>query len=186
MHGDCVLQLGLPMHDLLCGSPARHLLRVALTPERPRSGVSLVCNGTALPLEAESVDGVVLAYVLEFDPCPHEVLREATRILNGEGRLLILGLEPLTPPALSWRLLPRRLRPPPWAAARLLSTERLCDWLRLLDLELVRYATTPRWRSAAYLVVARKRLLRPIQMRHRWQSVPWRAGSMEPVAGMQA
>lgn len=187
MHGDSVLQLGLPMENLLHGISARYLLRAALAPKRPRRGVSLVCNGSALPLASESIDGIVLAHALEFDPHPHEVLREAARVLSGEGLLAILSLQPFCLPALSWRMLPRYLRPLPWAHARSLPAGRLCDWLQLLGLELVRCASSPRWRSAVYLLVARKRLLRPIHVRHRRQTPSWwAAGGLEPVAGVQA
>lgn len=186
MHGDCVLQLGLPMEDLLHGISARYPLRAALVPGRPRRGVSLVCNGSALPLASESIDGIVLAHALEFDPHPHEVLREATRVLSGEGLLAILGLESFCLPALSWRMLPRYLRPLPWAHAHSMPAGRLCDWLRLLGLELVRRASSPRWCSAVYLLVARKRLLRPINVRRGQQTSPWWTGSMKPVAGVQA
>jgi hypothetical protein len=45
--------------------------------------------------KADSVDVLLLPHTLEFAREPHEVLREVTRVLTGEGELVVLGFEPL-------------------------------------------------------------------------------------------
>ena len=44
-----------------------------------------------LPLASQSVDLVVLPHVLEFHAEPHEMLREADRVMMPEGQLVISG-----------------------------------------------------------------------------------------------
>lgn len=146
-------------------SRIRHQLLV----DRPGGGAALAAAPDALPVSSNSVDVVVLAHTLELTSEPHGVLREAHRVLVGEGRVVILGFNPWSP----WRL---RV---PWNG-RLVSRKRLTDWLALLDLEVERvdehgwsipFGSTrvDAWfkqraaagwplPSGAYLVVARKRV----------------------------
>jgi len=83
------------------------------------------------------------SHTLEFEPDPHEVLREVERVLAGEGHILILGFEP----AGLWAIRHRVTRggfPP--GLVRTLSRKRLRDWLRLLGFEVTsthRFLTTP-------------------------------------------
>jgi len=85
-----------------------------------------------LPVQSDSIDALLLPHTLEFDRHPHEVLREAQRVLRPEGCLLVLGFEPLG----AWALRSRLTRggfPP--GIAQLLSAGRLTDWLKLLGLD---------------------------------------------------
>src|SRR5262249_45753596 len=91
-----------------------------------------VIDPEQLPLPAKCVDLVVLPHTLEFAHSAHNVLREATRVLNDRGRLLILGFNPWSAWALRARL-GLRYRAFP-AGAHLNSVGRLADWLELLDL----------------------------------------------------
>lgn len=131
----------------------------------------LRCDGTRLPLASGSVDVFVLAFALEFSPSPHALLREACRVLNDRGVLLIVGQSPFGLGAwprlagLSGRVLPH--------GAQLLRPSRLRDWLALLDLELTAhdgFAAGWPWRGAApslpgrwladcYLLQAHKRVI---------------------------
>lgn len=88
-----------------------------------------------LPILSKSVDAVLLPHTLEFTRQPHSVLRETSRILTDRGWLLILGFNPWS----LWGLRSRlglRYRAFP-ACARFISSVRLCDWLELLDFEVV-------------------------------------------------
>jgi len=105
----------------------------ALTP-------SLVCDFAALPFAANSVDLVVLPHTLELHPDPHATLREVERVLVPEGRVVILGINPLS----LWGLRQRRahlFRPLGLGDGYLpqqgefLAYWRLRDWLGLLGFE---------------------------------------------------
>ncbi len=93
-----------------------------------------VSHAASLAIQTLSVDAVLLPHTLEFEPEPHEVLREVERVLVGEGHLLILGFEPGGPWALR-HYLSRHGFPP--GLTRLLSRGRLRDWLRLLGFEVI-------------------------------------------------
>ncbi len=55
----------------------------------------------------DSIDLVFLPHTLEFSADPHQVLRETERVLIPEGRVIILGFNPLSSLGL-WRLFRRR------------------------------------------------------------------------------
>ncbi len=88
----------------------------------------------ALPVQSGSVDAVLLPHTLEFEADPHAVVREADRVLTGEGQLIILGFAPLS----LWGLRAAASREgfPP-GLRQLLSAHRLRDWLSLLGYEVV-------------------------------------------------
>ena len=85
-----------------------------------------------LPIRSDSIDALLLPHTLEFEDHPHEMLREAYRVLVAEGRLVILGFEPLGGWALRHRLSSGGFPP---GLGRLLSERRLADWLQLLGFE---------------------------------------------------
>ena len=150
-----------------------------------------VSHASSLAIQTQSVDAILLPHTLEFEPEPHEVLREVERVLAGEGHVLILGFEPLG----LWAGRHRLARPgfPP-GLHRFLSRRRLRDWLSLLGfdvLETTRLVPVPPLLSLAsgrvaqaldrmparlkgslgsvYLIKARKRVytLTPIRPRRR-------------------
>lgn len=144
-----------------------------------------------LAVQADSVDAVLLPHTLECELEPHEVLREAGRILVGEGHLIVLGFEPLGTWAMRQRLARGAFVP---GVRRTLAERRLRDWLQLLGfevLEVQRFLFAPPlarlqtastealltasgsrlWPrlSGAYLLKAQKRVycIRPVRMRAR-------------------
>ena len=172
-------------HVLQIGSWARgdrllessEMLHRAVLGTVPDFGAQALAQPESLPVPDKSVDVVLLPHALEFSPAPHPVLREVNRVLNERGRLIILGFNPWS--LWAWRQrLGLRYRAFP-AGARFLSVGRLCDWLELLDFEVVevrRYGngfpwTAPasdhshgleRWLGAlleGYLLVAKKRVI---------------------------
>lgn len=144
----------------------------------PDFGASAVAEPEHLPVATRSVDAVVLPHTLEFSRSPHNLLREADRVLSDRGRLFILGFNPWG----IWGLRQRvglRYRAFP-GGARFYGVGRLCDWLELLDFEITevrRYGVGFPWTAArsegeawslgalgsavteGYLVVAKKRVL---------------------------
>jgi SAM-dependent methyltransferase len=123
------VQIGLPEVDFLRQNRIPYRFSLAL-----ESGAALAADALQLPLAAQSVDLVALPHVLEGHDNPHEVLREAERVLMPEGRLIISGFNT----ASLWRL--RQLftfgeKPSPWDA-QYIGLLRLRDWLRVLGFEL--------------------------------------------------
>jgi SAM-dependent methyltransferase len=179
--------------------------RTGLVSSRPLPGAALVAEPAALPLQSDSVDVMLLPHTLEFAPDPHEVLREAARVLTGEGELVVLGFEPLG----SWSLRNAFTRggcPP--GICRTISAMRLADWLKLVGFEVgpaQRYLYAPpiaglrtararnflerfgrrAWPrfSGAYLVHARKRVhsMTPVRLRKRLRTAVI-GGVAEPAA----
>ena len=124
------MQIGLPEVDFLRQNRIQFRFNLALEP-----GAALAADPLQLPLAAQSVDLLVLPHVLEWHHNPHEVLREAERVLMPEGRLVISGFNTGS----LWRLrqlfTSKKNAEPPWDA-RFLGLLRLRDWLRVLGFEL--------------------------------------------------
>lgn len=121
------LQLGLETEDLL------HANRMSFRLRSARAGqVAVVAREEALPFASASLDLIVLAHVLEFAPQPHQVLREAERVLVAEGHVVICGFNPYSLWGLTRRFLPRR---GDWPHGQYLSALRVRDWLALLGFD---------------------------------------------------
>lgn len=123
------LQVGLPQIDFLAEN--RMPFRFCAGRE---AGCELRAEPSALPIASASIDLVVLPHVLEFSPNPHQILREAERVLMPEGQLVIAGFNPLS----LWgakRALGRRGTDVPWSGD-FIGLLRLRDWLKLLGFEL--------------------------------------------------
>jgi hypothetical protein len=148
---------------------------------------------------------MLLPHTLGFAPDPHEVLREAARVLAGEGELVALGFEPLG--AWSLRNAFTRGGCPP-GILRTIPAARLADWLKLVGFEVgspERYLYAPpiaglaaararsyleragrrAWPrfSGAYLLRARKRVysMTPVRLRKRLRTAVI-GGLAEPAA----
>ncbi|HEV7431516.1 MAG TPA: methyltransferase domain-containing protein [Steroidobacteraceae bacterium] len=92
----------------------------------------IVASAAGLPISSSTIDVVVLPHSLEIEPDPRAVLREAERVLVGEGQLIVLGFRPWSLWGL--RAAASRTGYPP-GVGRLLSERRLRDWLALLGFE---------------------------------------------------
>ncbi len=99
-----------------------------------RATGDILARLTQLPIASDSIDAVILPHTLEFELDPYALLREAERILAGDGKLLILGFAPWSPWGL--RATATRLGFPP-ELRRVISEWRLRDWLKLLGFELL-------------------------------------------------
>lgn len=179
----------------------------ALVSANPCEGADVIGRLTQLPIAGDSVDAVILPHTLEFETDPYAVLREADRVLAGEGKLLILGFAPSSP----WGLRANASRAgfPP-GLRRVMSARRLLDWTKLLGYDVlevrhylyelpwgrpvegsrrVRRGWFYPWPAGAYLLKARKRLhaltpLRPKLLERRRQTVL--GGLAEPSSASRA
>ena len=123
------VQVGLPEIDFLRESRSAHKIRAGF-----EAGCDLVSEPGRLALTSQSIDLIVLAHVLEFSSQPHQILREAERVLMPEGSIVIAGFNPLSlwgaKRAFGWRH-----ETLPWSG-KFLGLLRLKDWLSLLGFEL--------------------------------------------------
>ncbi|MDX1455024.1 MAG: methyltransferase domain-containing protein [Gammaproteobacteria bacterium] len=124
--------------SLDAGWPGQLLLAPAATHRRTSLGPGLAADirhnlDRALPYSEASIDAVLLPHTLEFVDSPHGLLREADRVLVGEGHLLVFGFNPYS----SWRLLAPHRRHGFPARPAWLSEARLRDWLGLLGFEVL-------------------------------------------------
>jgi len=181
----------------------------------PGSNTSSSVQGLAemLPFCSDTLDVVLLPHTLEFTSDPHEVLREADRVLIPEGHVVILGFNPWGL-WIFWRMVLAWRGKPPWCG-RFLRPARLRDWLKLLGFDIVHsssyffrpplrhYGIMNRLRflerlgarlwpffGGAYLLVARKRVATLTPVRPRWRprrsrlSAPELAGNSSVTNGM--
>jgi len=200
-----LLQIGLWGDDdgLLAEGRTQRKAVLAWHGSRPGRPAAIRSRTDSLAIASDSVDAVVLPHTLEYEPDPHEILREVGRILSAEGHLIVFGFRPLS----SWglrHLFARDGFPP--GLERMLGERRLRDWLKLLGFEIVdarRYLFTLPVGSSApssqsfferagqhvwplfaggYLMKARKRVYTLTPVRPRWRLRPKVVGGLiEPT-----
>lgn len=124
------VQVGAPDSDLLRTSRIPSRFRIA-----PEGEVTVRAEAAQLPVASQSVDLLLLPHILEFSEHPHQILREAERVLMPEGQIVISGFNPFSLWGL-WRLFPYNERTYPWDG-RFIGLSRLKDWLALLGFEMV-------------------------------------------------
>jgi SAM-dependent methyltransferase len=130
-----LLQVGAwgPTQHLLDGARTQHTTLVA--PE-VAAGVTLCAPLDTLPFRSDSIDAIFLPHTLELVEDPYAVLREAERVLTGEGCLMICGFNPFS----GWgvrRMFARHFGRPafPPRTQRMISERRLRDWVALLGFD---------------------------------------------------
>ncbi len=135
LFGYHLLQMGVdPSLDVSGGSRITHRVTVAHHAQQPAALSPLVADHRQLPLPSESVDLLVIHHLLDYSQTPHQLLREAERVLIPRGHLVIVGFNPIG----GFGLVRWSAR---WFSDRALWRHqalrlgRLLDWLKLLDLE---------------------------------------------------
>ncbi len=138
------LQLGVPELQGLQANRMPHqwlaMERLPVSHALSRITPAILCDFSALPFPAASLDLLLLPHTLEFSADPHATLREVERVLVPEGRVVICGFNP----ASLWGLQQRRghlyrklgfgrLFLPD--SGEFIGYWRLRDWLRLLGFE---------------------------------------------------
>lgn len=212
------IQVGQPQWDLLRANriPTKGRTHSSLehVPEANEAAtglnISLYAEPEYLPLDTQSIDLLILPHVLECSNSPHQVLREAERVLVPEGRVVISGFNP-------WSLWGAHERIPgldpivPIPAHMHVSLGRLKDWFKLLSFEVDRghfgcYAppcVSARWLArwsfmesagdrwwplcgAVYVVSAVKRVAGMHVITPAWRERSQRARRAAVVAGRQS
>ncbi|WP_447553070.1 class I SAM-dependent methyltransferase [Vreelandella sp. EE22] len=122
--------------SLMTMSQIPHRLRWAPTAALAESPSTLVCPADRFPLPDRCLDTVVIHHWLEQLPDAHFTLKEAARVTNDHGVLVLFGFNPLTFNG----LLKRRQgenAPFPFSGTWR-SVNRLRDWLAFVDFEVER------------------------------------------------
>ena len=129
LFGYHLMQAGVaPKVDFAACSRINHRFR--LSPYADNKGAAQV-DFDQLPLPSESIDVVILHHLLDFAPHPHQVLREAARVLIPGGHLVLIGFNPFSLLGVS-----RLLRSAsPYQRGNQLRAARVADWMHLLDLQ---------------------------------------------------
>ena len=128
------VQVGLSSVDLLPGVDHAIFVKSRMD-HQDRIGCAVAAQPGELPFSRHGINLLVLAYLLEYTPEPHSVLREAFETLAPEGYLVICGFNKWS----LWGL--RRFFYERWrqraTLGKLMSVGRVQDWIQLLDLDLV-------------------------------------------------
>ncbi len=138
-------------HPLHQRSSASHKFTMlpAIRLGMPEEGV--VGNAGDLPFASECIDAVILHHALDFAQSPHQVLREASRVLRPGGKLIVVGFNPTSFWGL-YRTVAANKSRVPWCGC-FIRQRRLYDWLTLLELKQERLQSgfyrpplhSPRW-----------------------------------------
>lgn len=193
LFGYHLLQIGVDSRQKMFeASPVPHRVLLGPTLELGMDRRSIVAMNDELPIQNSVIDVVILHHALDFAVNPHQVLREASRVLRPGGHLVILGFNPASLWGLYRRVFARRRRIP-WLG-HFIGHGRLQDWLSLLQMTETRADSgfylppfeNPRWRArcgwmrycaqrapaksgAVLMVVARKDVAGMIPLRKAWR-----------------
>lgn len=192
LFGYHLLQVGVDSRKpMFSASPVPHRILLGPSLELGMDKRSIVASTSDLPVQSESIDVVLLHHALDFADNPHQVLREAARVLRPGGHMVIVGFNPASFWGIARYL--RRRRQVPWCG-HFIRHGRLQDWLGLLELTEVRSLSgfylppfeslrrrqrcgwlrtlaqrTPAHSGAALLVVARKDVPGMTPLRTPWR-----------------
>jgi len=176
LFGQVVVQVGgTAGYPLIADSLAPVRFHVVFGGDLPRVSHCpiIIAEDNLLPFPTDSIDILVLQHCLDISAHPHQVLREAERVLRPGGRLLLFGFNP----ASSWGIR-RMLTTPldsllPWHA-RFMRRSQIEDWCRLLNLvpELSRHAV--------YSLPIAKKSIRKLfkNLEHRMARNEWPVGAI--------
>lgn len=133
LYGYHLVEMGMITQSLSDASQINHRLSLGLAE-------SDLCNfkGSALqlPFGDDSIDLVFLHHLLDFYGSPKKVLKEAARVIQPSGHLVVVGFNPLSLWGL-WKSFARVSARIPWNA-QFIAPGRLMDWLNLLGFRIDR------------------------------------------------
>ncbi len=129
-----LLEVGLlPDVTLHRQSTASHKFSMLPAVSLDMPAEAVVGSAAELPFASECIDAVILHHALDFAESPHQVLREAARVLRPGGKLVVVGFNPASFWGL-YRKLSSRATEVPWCSW-FIRQRRLHDWLTLLELK---------------------------------------------------
>ena len=186
-----------------CPVQAKSVLQVGT--QYTTLGMNACAESFRLPIATDSIDALIFPHTLDFSLDPHQLLREADRVLIPNGRLVLSGFNPLSLFGVR-RLVTLRKKTVPWSG-QFVPYHRLQDWLSLIgfDIEsaevlmfrpafsrlswLQKFAFLDRYGqrfwpmlAGVYVVRAVKRVSRLTPVGPRWGRLrPPGAGAIEPT-----
>lgn len=137
--GPRVLQMGRVIDSELIAAvdfPQLVVAGIEGSAEKAAADMSLSLDPAFLPIQADTMATVVVPHVLERHTLPHQVLREAHRVLMPEGHIILTGFNPFSALGIQ-KLVFRRASCP----GNYITVNRVSDWLQLLGFEIVASAT---------------------------------------------
>ena len=91
----------------------------------------IIADGSELPLVPDTASLMILHHQCDFSDHPQQIIREAILSLAPEGKLIVIGFNPISLWGL-WRLIAIWFNPMPWHA-NFIRPQRMTDWLTLLN-----------------------------------------------------
>ena len=134
--GPTTLQIGSMLDETVVEEldlPSKFKMQLGATPsDHSMTEADVAADPAFLPFFADSFSTVVLPHVLESHSMPHQVLREAHRVLMGDGYVVITGFSPSSLVGIQRWLRPRSALP-----GRYYTPKRVIDWLHVLGFDVV-------------------------------------------------
>jgi SAM-dependent methyltransferase len=139
LFGYHLLQVGLDHRQVMFqASPVSRKVMLMPQMQLGATPMTIIADHDELPVCSNELDVVVLHHALDYAANPHQVLREAARVLRPGGFMLSFSFNPTSYWGL-WSRLTRRHQPP-WGGHQI-SHGRLHDWLSLLQMTEVKVQT---------------------------------------------
>lgn len=136
LFGYHLMSLGVcPSLPLAAASPIHHKFTLSPVPQVDKVAACSILH--ELPIDSESIDVALLHHSLDYSEDPHQLLRESARVLIPYGYVLIFGFQRWSALGIQ-QMLCSRMKDDPVASHDFISVNRLHDWLKLLDFEVIK------------------------------------------------
>lgn len=131
LHGKYLMYHGLDTKmDFLSACRIPYKFSVGLSWQQGLCNPSAVIESDRWPISDQSLDVVVLQHSLDYSHRPHQMISEATRVLDADGSLVLVGFNPWSLWGGLNKIVPCSTNM--FSKANMVSLGRLQDWLALL------------------------------------------------------